>query len=57
METPLRLLELAMEAGCLFSFASDAHDLEMLRRLPELEVFVHQLGLSERHILPLARAR
>ncbi|MHC5053116.1 MAG: hypothetical protein ACYTKD_00185 [Planctomycetota bacterium] len=57
METPLRLLELAMRAGCLFTFASDAHDLDMLRRLGELEPFVDRLGLSERHVLPLARAR
>jgi histidinol phosphatase-like PHP family hydrolase len=56
LETPLRLLELAKKAGCLFTFASDAHDLEMLKRLPELEAFARRLGLSERDILPLARA-
>jgi len=57
VETPLRLLELAKKAGCLFTFASDAHDLEMLKRLPELEEFADRLGLSERDILPLARVR
>lgn len=47
LETPLRLLTLAKQAGCRFTFGSDAHDLPTLNRLPQLQKLVDTLGLTE----------
>ena len=55
IETPIRLLELARRAGCKFFFATDAHDLAMLKGLRKLGLFAEALGLTEEGVLPLAR--
>ncbi len=51
IETPLRMLALAKEVGCKFSFGSDAHDFTRLYRLPELHYFVNALNLTEKDLL------
>jgi len=52
---PLRFLELAKQAGCTFTFGSDAHDPVRMEMLPQLSLFVQRLGLTEDDIHPLAR--
>ena len=47
LETPLRVLTLAKEAGCRFTFGSDSHALDELERIHELQSFVTHLGLTE----------
>ncbi len=51
----IRFLTLAKQAGCRFTFGSDAHDLPRMHRLPELVCFIKALGLTEEDILPLVR--
>lgn len=55
IETPLRLMTLAKQAGCLFTLATDAHDPDGQRRLPELARLIDAVGLTDEDILPLAR--
>ena len=55
IETPLRVLSLAKDAGCKFLFATDAHDLAMLQTLPSVRRLAEALRLTEDDILPLAR--
>jgi len=55
LETPLRCLEVAKRVGCTFTFASDAHDLDMLRTLPQLRHFVDELGLTSDDLHPLVK--
>jgi histidinol phosphatase-like PHP family hydrolase len=55
LETPLRLLSLAKDAGCVFVFGSDAHAPERFDLLPELSYFVENLHLTEEDIAPFAR--
>jgi len=55
VETPVRFLRLAKEAGCKFTFASDAHRLEAMESLPELDGFVRALDLTEEDIHPVVR--
>ena len=54
-ESFLRIYGLALEAGCLFHFASDTHSLEGVGRVCGLEPFVHQLGLTRENLHPLVR--
>jgi histidinol phosphatase-like PHP family hydrolase len=54
LETPTRVLSLAKQAGCKFTFGSDSHSLENLHWVLYLEVFVESLGLTQDDILPLA---
>lgn len=56
LETPIRLLTLAREAGCLFTFGTDTHDPARQRRLFELEYFYSRLELDESDLMPQARA-
>ena len=46
LETPLRLLTLAREAGCRFTFGTDAHDMDALGSLSRLQPLVDRLGLT-----------
>lgn len=55
VETPIRFLRLAKEAGCTFTFASDAHRLAAMDFLPALDVFVEALDLTEKDIHPVVR--
>ncbi len=51
-----RLLALAKQAGCRFTFGTDAHAPAALTRLGELAWFVDALALTAEDILPRARA-
>ncbi len=57
LETPVRLLSLAKEAGCLFTFGTDAHAPEQQRRLGELDYFARRLELSGKDLIPILRPR
>lgn len=52
-ETFLRVYGLALEAGCRFHFASDAHTLPRIGQVRRLEPFVRRLGLTRDHLHPL----
>jgi histidinol phosphatase-like PHP family hydrolase len=54
-ESFLRIYSLALEAGCLFHFASDTHSLEGMGRVRGLEPFARQLGLTRENLHPLVR--
>ena len=53
LETPVRFLTLAREAGCKFTLGTDAHSLEKLERLPELSGLAEAAGITDDHILRL----
>jgi len=53
IETPIRFLSLAKEAGCKFTFGTDAHNPERQRRLPELMQFVTAIGITTDDLSPL----
>ena len=53
VDTPLRFLSLARQAGCKFTFASDAHRSGKLRYLPKLGLLVQRLGLGREDIFAL----
>jgi histidinol phosphatase-like PHP family hydrolase len=55
LETPLRVLSLAKDAGCVFTFGSDAHVPGRFDLLPQLNYFTDHLKLSEEDIAPFAR--
>ncbi len=57
LETPLRFLSLAKDAGCKFTFGSDAHSLESMTQLMKLEVFRNQLNLSGEDIAQIAKRK
>jgi len=46
IDTPMRMLTLASQAGCKFTFGSDAHQLDDMKLLPQLQLFVDALGLT-----------
>lgn len=50
LDTPLRMLSLARQAGCHFIFGSDAHELGDMDRLPLLKYFIDKLSLEEEHL-------
>lgn len=54
LETPVRALTLARQAGCKFVFGSDAHSPGRLGRIHELEYFVRALKLDAGDMHPLA---
>jgi len=56
IETPSRVLSLAKAVGCKFSFGSDAHSLERMKQLPELEIFSKHLDLKKEDMVPITRA-
>ena len=53
LETPVRFLSLAKQAGCRFTFGTDAHDPEAQKRLPELMRLVTAVGITGDDVLPL----
>lgn len=53
IETPIRYLSLAKQAGCKFTLATDAHTPEAQRRLPELQTITDALELEEGDIHPM----
>jgi len=56
IETPLRFLALAKQAGCRFTLATDAHAPTAQQRLPELSVFIETLGLTREDFAPICQA-
>jgi len=57
LETPLRILTLAKQAGCTFTIGSDSHSLKSFDVLGKLQCLAKSLGLSEGNIHPLAKIR
>ena len=57
IETPMRVLSLARQAGCRFTFGSDAHDGAAQRRLPNLARFVEPLDLTPADLHPITHQR
>ena len=55
IETPLRFLSIAKEAGCKFTFGSDAHSIEDFSLLERLQYFADILKLQETDIHTLAK--
>jgi histidinol phosphatase-like PHP family hydrolase len=51
IETPIRFLSLAQQAGCKFTLGTDAHSPEAQKRLPELAVITHGAGITEEDML------
>ena len=56
LETPVRVISLAKQAGCKFVFGSDSHTIERLGRIHELEYFIRTVGLTESDIHPFAKS-
>jgi histidinol phosphatase-like PHP family hydrolase len=54
-ESFLRVYDLALEAGCLFHFASDAHSLAHVGKVRQLEPLARRLGLTRENLHPLVR--
>jgi histidinol phosphatase-like PHP family hydrolase len=57
LDTPIRLLSLAKQAGCTFTIGSDAHSLESFEILDKLQHFAQFLGLSKKNIHRLANIK
>ena len=57
LETPLRILSLAKQAGCLFTLGSDSHSLMSFGVLDKLQAIAESLKLTEENIHPLAKIR
>lgn len=55
IETPLRILSLAKDAGCKFCLGSDAHTPDQMRRLAELEIITKYLDLSKEDMAPITK--
>ncbi len=51
METPIRLLGIARQAGCKFTFASDAHKPDDFRSLGKIAQLLDAAGISEKDML------
>ena len=55
LETPLRVLSLAKQAGCTFTLGSDSHSLRSFGVLDKLQTLAKSLELTEKDIHPLAQ--
>jgi len=55
-DTPVRFLRLAKEAGCKFTFGTDAHEPAALRRLSDVAHIASQVGITEEDLLPMLKA-
>ena len=55
LETPLRVLSLAKDAGCKFTLGSDSHSLETFVVQDKLQAIGELIGLTADDIHPLAR--
>ena len=53
IETPIRFLSLAKQAGCKFTLATDSHTPEAQRKLPELKAITDALELEESDFHPM----
>jgi histidinol phosphatase-like PHP family hydrolase len=54
VETPIRFISIAKEAGCRFTFGSDAHSLKDLKTLERLQYFIDTIGIEASDLHPLA---
>ena len=54
-DTFLRVIGIAKRMGCLFHFASDAHELEDVGCVRKLEPYARRLGITQENIHPLFR--
>lgn len=54
-ETFLRVMGVALRCGCLFHFASDAHDLAGIGGVTKLEPYVQMLGITAENVHPVFR--
>jgi histidinol phosphatase-like PHP family hydrolase len=57
LETPMRILTLAKQAGCTFTIGSDAHNIKSFDVLDKLQSLAESLGLTEENIHPLAKIK
>ena len=55
IETPIRFLAIAKQAGCKFTFGSDAHSPEGQKRLPKLAALTKPAGITDEDVLPLLK--
>lgn len=55
IDTPVRVLSLAKQAGCKFVFGSDSHTISRLARIHELRYFIDKIELTEQDIHHLGR--
>ncbi len=55
IDTPLRVLTLAKQAGCCFTFGTDSHCPQSLPRIKHLAPLLEKLELTRQHLHPLAR--
>jgi histidinol phosphatase-like PHP family hydrolase len=53
IDTPIRFLSIAKQAGCMFTFGTDAHSPAAQRRLPELTRLTKAVGITEEDMLPI----
>jgi histidinol phosphatase-like PHP family hydrolase len=51
LDTPVRLLALARQAGCRFTFGTDAHDAAGQKHLPALSELIKLAGITDANIL------
>jgi histidinol phosphatase-like PHP family hydrolase len=50
LDTPMRVLQLARQAGCRFSLGSDSHRPEEMNSLPRLKYFLDKLSLTQKDL-------
>lgn len=50
METPVRFLSIARQAGCKFTLGSDSHSPSSQKRLPELAPLLQAIGIEDEDI-------
>ena len=55
IETPIRFLSIAKQAGCTFTLGTDAHEPETQKRLPELAALTRAAGVTEEDVPPILR--
>ncbi len=55
MNKEIRMMRLARECGCKFTFGSDAHDMSAHENYSNSNQFIEILGLTEDDIAPIAR--
>jgi histidinol phosphatase-like PHP family hydrolase len=55
IDTPIRVLTLAKQAGCRFTLGSDAHELVRMRGILGLEPLLRQLDLAPTDFAPIVR--
>ena len=55
LDTPLRVLALAKQAGCRFTFGSDAHNLSGLKRINAISLLIEKLKMEPVDLHPLGQ--